>query len=114
MKTLKRLLFILLILTVTMLGLPLLAVYTVKAEAGMLLMLCMFFVLYPAVSIVVGILAGKYIRKLWAVPLLVGVLFWCFSSLVYQTAFPIVYSLIYFVGCSISMVVTKLVTRERK
>lgn len=106
MKIAKRIVAILLIIIISMLIIPLIAISTVKADAGMLVNLLLFFVAYPAVSAWVGIISGKDIKHFWFTPLLIAVLFWVFSSLTYQTAFPIVYSTIYFIVCCISMVIT--------
>ena len=87
---------------------------TVKADAGMLVTMMLFFVVHPIVSIVTGILAGKDIKFFWFTPILVACLFWAFSSFTYVTAFPIVYSAAYLVICAISMLITWFVIRKEK
>ena len=59
MNRIKRTIVILAIIVTTMLIIPFVAVNTVKADAGMLVAMMLFFLVNPAVSIVIGILAGK-------------------------------------------------------
>ncbi len=106
----KRLLSILILITFTMLIIPLVTVDIVKADAGMLVTLLLFFVVHPIISVVIGILAGKEVKVFWFSPFLVAVSFWLFSSFTYQTAFPVVYSVAYLVICAISMLITWLVS----
>lgn len=114
MNRIKRTIVILAIIVATMLIIPLVAVNTVKADAGMLVAMMLFFLVYPAFSIVIGIIAGKDIKFFWFTPLLIAGLFWAFSSLTYETAFPIVYSAIYFVVSAISMVITWTIAKRTK
>lgn len=109
MNRIKRTIVILAIIVTTMLIIPLVAVHTVKADAGMLVAMMLFFLVYPVVSIVIGILAGRDIKFFWFSPVLVSGLFWAFSSLTYETAFPIVYSAIYLAVSAVSMLITWLV-----
>lgn len=114
MNRIKRTIVILAIIVATMLIIPLVAVNTVKADAGMLVAMMLFFLVYPVVSIVIGIIAGKDIKFFCFTPLLIAGLFWAFSSLTYKTAFPIVYSAIYFVVSAISMVITSAIAKKGK
>lgn len=114
MNLAKRIITILAVLVCAMLIIPIITVNTVKADAGMLVTLLLFFVLNPAVSILTGIMSGGDVRHLWYTPLLTAILFWGFSSFTYQTAFPIVYSLIYFVLCGISMLISSAVAKRRR
>lgn len=114
MSKIKRSTIILAIILIAMLIIPLITVNTVKADAGMLVTMMLFFVVHPIVSIITGILAGKDIKFFWVTPILVAGLFWAFSSFTYVTAFPIIYSLAYLVICTISMLITWLVTRKEK
>ena len=104
----KRLITIFAALIVSMLLIPLVAVHTVTADAGMAVTLLLFFVVYPVVSAWLGVLAGRDAKRFWYTPVLIAVLFWLFSSLTYETAFPIVYSVIYLVISALSMVITRL------
>ena len=114
MSKIKRSTIILAIILIAMLIIPLITVNTVKADAGMLVTMMLFFVVHPIVSIITGILAGKDIKFFWFTPILVAGLFWAFSSFTYVTAFPIVYSIAYLLICTISMMITWLVTRKTK
>lgn len=112
MNRIKRAVFILTTIVITMLVVPLIAVNTVKADVGMFVAMMLFFLAYPAVSIVIGILAGRDIKFFCFSPILVAGLFWAFSSLTYETAFPIVYSAIYLAVSAISMLITGAITKK--
>ena len=114
MSKIKRAIIIIAIILSAMLIIPLITVNTVKADAGMLVTMMLFFVVHPIVSIATGILAGKDIKFFWVTPILVAGLFWAFSSFTYVTAFPIVYSLAYLVICTISMQITWSITKKAK
>ena len=114
MNRIKRTIVILAIIVTTMLIIPFVAVNTVKADAGMLVAMMLFFLVNPAVSIVIGILAGKDIKFFWFTPLLIAGLFWAFSSLTYETAFPIVYSAIYLAVSAVSMLIAWAITKRAK
>ncbi len=111
MSFVNRIVVILSLIIISMLIVPLIAVNTVKADAGMLVALLLFFAVYPVISILIGIISGKDIKHFWFAPILVAVLFWVFSLLAYKTAFPLVYSVIYFIICSISMLITVAVKK---
>ena len=114
MSKIKRSIIIIAIILIAMLIIPLITVNTVKADAGMLVTMMLFFVVHPIVSIATGILGGKDIKFFWPTPILVAGLFWAFSSFTYVTAFPIVYSIAYFVICTISMLITWSITKKAK
>ena len=114
MSKINRAIIIIAIILTAMLIIPLIAVNTVKADAGMLVTMMLFFVVHPIVSIATGILAGKDIKFFWFTPILVAGLFWAFSSFTYVTAFPFVYSATYLVICTISMLISWLATRNAK
>ena len=113
MNRTKRSITILAMIVFFMLILPLITIHTVKADAGMLVTLLLFFVVHPAVSIVVGILAGKDIKFFWPAPVAVAALFWLFSTFTYKTAFPIVYSAAYLVIGTIAMLITWAITIKK-
>lgn len=113
LKYTKRVIAIIMLIITSMLIIPLITVNTVKADAGMLVTLLLFFVLYPIVSVWIGIISGQDIKRFWFTPVLIAGLFWVFSSLTYKTAFPIVYSIIYFIVCSISMLITIFAKRKK-
>lgn len=112
MSRVKRSITILAVIVFFMLVLPLITVHTVKADAGMLVTLLLFFIVHPAVSITVGILAGQDIKFFWSAPVAVAALFWLFTSFTYETAFPIVYSAAYLVIGTITMLITCAVTKK--
>ena len=114
MKPLKRLVVICAIIIFFMLILPIILVNTVKAEAGMFAVIVMFFAVNPIASAVSGILAGNDLKHLWITPFAVAILFRVFSSFTFQTAFPIVYSLAYFVICTIAMIITHVIHKTKK
>ena len=114
MSKIKRAIIIIAIILTAMLIIPLITVNTVKADAGMLVTMMLFFVVHPIVSIVTGVLAGKDIKFFGFTPILVAGLFWAFSSFTYVTAFPIVYSAAYLAVCTISMLISWLAIRNAK
>lgn len=114
MNRAKRGFTILALIVFFMLILPLITIHTVTADAGMLVTLLLFFVVHPAVSIAVGILAGKDIKFFWPAPVAVAALFWAFSTVTYETAFPIVYSAAYLVIGTITMLITWGVARTKR
>ena len=114
MSKIKRAIIIIAIILTAMLIIPLITVNTVKADAGMLITMMLFFAVHPIVSIITGILAGKDIKFFWFTPILVAGLFWAFSSFTYVTAFPIVYSIVYLIICAVSMLIAWLVTKKAK
>ena len=105
MKRTKRAIVITTSIIAVMLIIPLITVNTVKADAGMLVTMLFFFVVNHVLSVAMGILSGKDIKFFWFTPLLVAGLFWAFSSFTYVTAFPIIYSVIYFIICVVSMTI---------
>ena len=112
MSRVKRSIISVALIVFFMLILPLITIHTVKADAGMLVTLLLFFVVQPAIAIAVGILAGKAPKFFWPAPAVVAALFWVFSTFTYETAFPIVYSAAYLVISTISMLIVRLVTRK--
>lgn len=114
MNRVKRAIAILAIIITIMLIIPLITINTVKADAGMLVAIVLFFIVNPVISIVIGILAGKDIKFFWISPIVIAGLFWAFSSLTYKTAFPVVYSAIYLVVSAISMLITWGITKKNK
>lgn len=113
MSRIKRLVLILALIIIFMLLIPLLTVNFIESDAGMMAVIILFFIINPFLSLVLGIISGKEIRFFWFTPFLVAVLFWAFSSLTYNTAFPIVYSLIYFAISFISMILTRFFPKKR-
>lgn len=65
----------LLILAVVMLGLPFLAVTFVPSDAGMIVLMLLFYGINPSCSVLIGIFAGKNRKSLWSLPLLSAAFF---------------------------------------
>ncbi len=112
MKRLKKLVYMLITIIIVMLIIPLIAANTVKADAGMLIALVLFFVANPMLSVFIGIVSGKDIRFFWFMPIVIAILFWIFSSLTFKTAFPILYSAVYLIITAVSMCITWLIKRN--
>ena len=112
MKRLKLLLIMVILILAVMLGLPLLAINFLSADAGMLACLTMFFAINPILSAYIGIISAKDIKFFWFSPLLIAIVFWVCSYFTYDTAFPIIYSVIYFVICSIVMIATYFIKKR--
>lgn len=112
MKRLNKLIYMLISIIIIMLIIPLIAVNTVKADAGMLVAIALFFVVNPILSIFIGIASGKDIRFFWFMPIVIAILFWIFSSLTFKTAFPILYSAVYLIITAVSMCITWLIKRN--
>jgi len=64
----KKLMAGLILSAFIMIGLPLMTVLFVKAEAGLIVVFMMFYVIDPIWSVVAGIFAGTDIKRLWALP----------------------------------------------
>ncbi len=114
MSKLKKIILILSLTLVTTLILPLLAVHFVKGENGMAVALLTFFVFNPLAAITVGIIAGFDIGFLFFSPLAFSLLFWVFAMLIFDPAFPLVYSAIYFAFSAVSMLLTYLIIKLKK
>ena len=108
----KRIIMILALIIISMLVVPLILINTVKADAGLLVVLILFFCIYPVVSAFVGVIAGKDMKYLWYMPILVAVLFWILSSITYKSAFPFVYSAVYLIISAICMLITHKTTKK--
>lgn len=94
----KRNMIIWLVVSATvMLALPWLAVTFIKSDAGMAVCFLLFFMVDPIYSVMTGVLAGKDIRHLWSLPVILAVLFlagaWIFFDMG-KTAF-ILYAAVY-------------------
>ena len=89
-----------------MLLLPWAAVTFAKSDAGMAVILLLFFAINPTYSIVLGIFAGKHMRVMWSLPVIAAVLFllgtWIFFD-PGEGAF-VIYAGVYLVIGMVSMV----------
>ena len=111
MSKLKKVILILSITLFTTLLLPLLAVHFVKGDNGMAIALLTFFIFNPLVAIVLGIISGFDMRSLHWTPLVFSLFFWVFAMLIFDPAFPLVYSAIYLVISLVSMMITLFVRK---
>ena len=84
MSTKKKCCIVLITLLIVMLVLPLVAVRLVSSDAGMALLIILFLILNPATVIVLSIMAGTDIKKLWWTPLLSAVVFPAFCTIVFE------------------------------
>lgn len=103
MRKVKGLILIVGLILSSMLVLPILAVNFVPDDAGMLVCLAMIFILNPIISVLIGIISAKDVKFYWFAPFLIAVFYWLSSTFTFKTAFPIVYSLAYFVICSVTI-----------
>ena len=71
----KIMIFWLAVSAAVMLALPWLAVTFVKSDAGMAVSFLLFFSVDPLYSMIVGVYAGKDVRRLWSLPVIPAVLF---------------------------------------
>ena len=102
---------------VIMLVLPWLAVSFVKGDAGMAVCFILFFAVNPIYSVIMGVFAGKNIKRLWGMPVISAVLFllgsWIFFS-IGEKAFILyagVYLILGIVAMAISMIIHRKIQR---
>ena len=99
---------------VIMFLLPWLAVTFVKGDAGMTASFLMLYVINPLYSIVVGIFAGKNIKKMWSLPIVSAVIFllgtWAFLDMGELTF--LIYALVYLVIGTMAMSVSALIANK--
>ena len=91
-----------LILTaIVMLVFPWLTYTFIKGDTGMAVCFVLFFIIDPLFSIICGVFAGRNPKKLWACPLMTGILFilGCWLSFEMGEGAFVVYGIGY---CSIS------------
>ena len=84
MSVKKKVFIILFALLIVMLILPLVSVRLVSSDAGMSLLIILFLILNPATIIILSIMVGKDIKKLWWTPLLSGIVFPICCSVVFE------------------------------
>ncbi len=94
-----------------MLLIPALAVTFIRGSAGMLVSLCLFFLLDPVCAILSGGFAGSDLRRYWYIPLITAILFlagaWlCFS--LWEVTF-VFYALGYLVLCAAAMLLVAFI-----
>lgn len=99
---------------VIMLALPWLAVSFVKGDAGMAVCFILFFAINPIYSVILGVFAGKNIKRLWGMPVISAVLFllgsWIFFSMG-ERAF-ILYAGVYLILGIAAMTISMIIHRK--
>ena len=99
---------------VVMLAFPWLAVTFVKGDAGMAVCFLLFYAVNPLYSVLIGAFAGKDIRPLWSLPVILAVLFligtWIFFDMG-ETAF-ILYAVVYLVLGIVTMLISMLIRKK--
>lgn len=110
----KDFILLLVISAVIMLLFPLLAVTVVKADAGMAVCFILFYAVNPVYSVVIGIFAGKDIKRLCSLPIISAILFLAGTWLLFdmgEIAF-IMYAVIYLIMGMLAMLVSFLINRK--
>ena len=102
---------------VIMLVLPWLAISFVKGDAGLAVCFILFFAVNPIYSVIMGVFAGKNIKRLWGMPVISAVLFllgsWIFFSMG-EKAFILyagVYLILGIAAMAISMIIHRKIQR---
>ena len=99
---------------VIMLALPWLAVSFVKGDAGMAVCFILFFAINPIYSVILGVFAGKNIKRLWGMPVISAVLFllgsWIFFRMG-ERAF-ILYAGVYLILGIAAMTISMIIHRK--
>lgn len=99
---------------------PWMVVTFVKGDSGMAVCFLLFYAFNPICSVTVGAVAGKDVKHLWSLPVILAVLFLCGTWIFFEmgeTAFML-YAAVYLVlgiaAMLISMFVRKKVQYEYK
>ena len=99
---------------VIMLALPGLAVSFIKGDGGMAVCFILFFAINPIYSVIMGVFAGKNVKRLWGMPVISTVLFllgsWIFFSMG-EKAF-ILYAGVYLILGIAAMAVSMIIHRK--
>ena len=112
----KKLLVIISIIIV-MLLFPLCAIMFVSPDASLIAILLMFYIINPMFSIVIGIVSGLEIKRMWWSSLLLPASFIASGYLILKTGHDcLIYSLVYFILHFISMLITSILkyNKDRK
>lgn len=98
MNAIKKTILCIASILIVMLILPVLFIHLVSGDSGMGLCFLLFFIVDPALCLVLGITAGTDIRKLWWIPLASSLAFpFLFSLAVTEMVWDLFfYSAIYF------------------
>lgn len=101
---------------VIMLLFPFLAVTFVKADAGMAVCFILFYSVDPVYSVVIGIFAGKDIKRLWSLLIISAILFLAETWLLFdmgEIAF-IMYAVIYLILGMLAMLVSFFISKKAR
>ena len=111
MSMAKRILAVISIMLAVLLIAPLAVLNFANPMDGMGLMFLLFFAINPVASIIVGILSGRAVKKMWWTPLLFSAMFLlcCWLALQEVVWDLLVYAVIYLLLGTIAMTVTKVV-----
>ena len=115
----KKILYSMLSIIIIMVLLPVIAVFTVRSDMGMAVMIILLFTVNPLFSVMLGIIAGGDFKRMWYIPFLSSVVFlagvWC----IFDTNMDfLVYAVIYFaagyISAFLTMYVNKLIIKYYK
>lgn len=99
---------------ILMIGFPWLAV-TFAGSAGMAVCFILFFAINPVFSVICGVAAGKNIKQLWMIPIVVAGLFlagvWMFFEMG-ESAFLLYAGIYSFIGIA-SMMISAFVNKRK-
>ena len=109
----KRLISWSIVVAALMVGLPF-AVVSFFKEAGMGVFVLLFFIINPLLSVVCGIFAGRDIKRLWSLPLILAVLFLIGSWLFFEFGEPdfLIYGSVYFVIAALVMLISSFIKQK--
>ena len=106
--------FWLIVSMVMMLFLPFLTNSFVNGDAGMAVCIILFYAVNPIYSVIMGVFAGKNIKRLWGMPVISAVLFllgsWIFFSMG-ERAF-ILYAGVYLILGMAAMTISMIIHRK--
>ena len=96
-----------------MVGIPF-AVVSFLKEAGMGIFVFLFFIINPLLSVVCGIFAGRNIKRLWSLPLILAVLFLIGAWLFFEFGEPdfLIYGSVYFVIATLVMLISSFIKQK--
>ena len=101
---------------IIMIFLPWIAVTFVKGDSGMAVCFLLFFAINPVFSAIVGIFAGKNIKKAWFQPIITAAMFLCGTWLFFdmkETAF-LLYVAGYLIIGFAAMIITLIIIKQNK
>ena len=115
MKTFFHSAFAVVILLLTMLGIPVLLVQCAPADLGMSLTLLMFFAVNPIVVMLLSVMAGTNVKRLWWIPFFAAFFFPIFFGIAVGDTSVLelyIYSAIYLAIGLLSMLFSHLKTKK--